>query len=261
MNIKKKLFFRRQINPFFSVITVVKNDEKNILKTIKSISSQTFKNFEYIVVDGLSKDNTVNKALLKKKNINCLISKKDKGIYHAMNRGINLAKGKVVVFVNSGDTLTKNALKVVAKKFKIIKNLDFVFGTVKRYYINKPVLKHGYNPKRILYNFDFATAHSTGFFIKKKKLIGIGKFNTKYKISADYDIYYKAIVINRLKGDATSKKNLIGIVQAGGHSSKFSFFQHLFEETKIRLNNNQNLVFISIIFINAILKFFIKKLF
>ena len=61
MSIKKKLLFRRQKNPFFSVITVVKNDEKHILKTISSISKQSFKNFEYIIVDGLSKDNTVNK--------------------------------------------------------------------------------------------------------------------------------------------------------------------------------------------------------
>ena len=261
MSIKRKMIFRRKKNPFFSVITVVKNDEKYILKTISSISNQTFKNYEYIVIDGLSKDNTVNKILLKKKKINCLVSKKDKGIYHAMNRGIDLAKGKVIVFVNSGDTLTKNALKIVSKKFKKIKNLDFVFGTVKRHYITKHVLKHGYNPKRLLYNFDFATTHSAGFFIKKNKLLHIGKFNTKYKISADYDIYYKAILINKLKGDSTSKNNLIGIVQSGGYSSKFSFFQHLLEETKIRLNNNQNVIFISIIFLNAILKYFIKKLF
>ena len=260
MSIKKKLLFRRQKNPFFSVITVVKNDEKHILKTISSISKQSFKNFEYIIVDGLSKDNTVNKILLKKKNINCLVSKKDNGIYYAMNRGISLAKGKIIVFVNSGDTLTKNALKIVSKKFKKIKNLDFVFGTVKRYYTTQTILKHTYSPKRILYNFDFATAHSTGFFIKKNKLLDIGKFNTKYKISADYDIYYKAIVTNKLKGGSTGKNNLVGIVRAGGHSSKFTFFEHLVEETKIRLNNNQNIIFISIICVNAILKFFLKKL-
>ena len=147
------MFFRRQNNPLFSVITVVKNDEKNILKTISSISNQTYKNFEYIVVDGLSKDNTISKILLKKKYINCLTSKKDKGIYFAMNKGIGLAKGKIIVFVNSGDTLTKGALNVVSKKFKTIKNLDFLFGTVKRHYTTKIVLKHGYNPKRILYNF------------------------------------------------------------------------------------------------------------
>ena len=182
MNIKKNLFFKRQNGPFFSVITVVKNDEKNIIKTITSVSNQTFKDYEYIVIDGLSKDNTVNKILLKKKNINRFISKKDGGIYFAMNKGISLAKGKVIVFVNSGDVLTKNALKKVSEKFINTKNLDFVFGTVKRYYTTKSVLKYNFNPKRILYNFDFATAHSTGFFIKKNRLVDMGKFNTKYKM-------------------------------------------------------------------------------
>ena len=174
---------------------------------------------------------------------------------------MNVSKGKIIVFVNSGDTLTKNALKIVSKKFKFNKSIDFVFGTVKRDYITKSVLKYSYNPKRLLYNFDFATAHSTGFFIKRNKLVDIGKFNTKYKISADYDVYYKAIIKKKLKGDSTNKNTLIGIVQAGGYSSKFSFFQHLIEETKIRLDNNQNIFFVFIIFVNAIFKFFLKKIF
>tara|TARA_B100001123_G_C15234645_1_gene996643 strand:- start:798 stop:1583 length:786 start_codon:yes stop_codon:yes gene_type:complete len=261
MSIKKNMIIRRKNNPFFSIITVVKNDEKYILKTISSISNQTYKNYEYIIIDGLSKDNTVNKILLMKKYINRLVSKKDKGIYYAMNRGIDLAKGEIIVFVNSGDTLTKNALKLVSKKFNSLKNLDFVFGTVKRHYLTKSVLKYGYNPKRLLYNFDFATAHSTGFFIKRNKLLDMGKFSTKYRISSDYDIYYKAIIKKKFKGSATSKNNLIGIVQSGGYSSKFSFFQHLLEETKIRLDNNQNIIFVYIVFLNAIIKFFLKKLF
>ena len=110
-------------------------------------------------------------------------------------------------------------------------------------------------------NFDFATAHSTGFFIKRNKLLDMGKFSTKYRISSDYDIYYKAIIKKKFKGSATSKNNLIGIVQSGGYSSKFSFFQHLLEETKIRLDNNQNIIFVYIVFLNAIIRFFLKKLF
>ncbi len=261
MKLKKKIIFRRKKNPFFSIVTVVKNDEKNILKTLSSISGQTFKNYEHIVVDGLSQDNTINKLLLKKKKINVLISENDHGIYYAMNKGMFLAKGKIIVYVNSGDILTKNALKIISKKFNSLKSLDFVFGTVKRHYTNSTILKYGFNEKKLLYNFDFATAHSTGFFVKRKKIIEIGGFNTKYKYSADYDFYFKAIIKKKLKGDFTKKNELIGIVQSGGFSSQISFLSHLLEECKIRLDNKQNFIFVFVIFINAIFKFILKKLF
>jgi len=62
-------------------------------------------------------------------------------------------------------------------------------------------------------------------------------------------------------GDQTTKKQLIGEVSAGGFSSKLSFYQHLIEETSIRLDNNQNIFFVAIIFINSIIKNFLKKLY
>ena len=80
-------------------------------------------------------------------------------------------------------------------------------------------------------------------------------------MSADYDFYYRAIIKKKLKGISTNKNNLIGIMKSGGYSSKISFFEHLLEETKIRYDNNQNLILISLIFCNAILKFIFKKIF
>ena len=203
------MFFKLQKKnkPFFTIITVVKNDQDNITKTINSIESQKFRDYEYIIVDGFSEDKTTEKILKKKRKINIIVREKDKGLYDAMNKGVKLSSGEVIVFVNSGDILTKKALEIIHKKFKKNK-VDFVFGTVKRHYTKKTILKHGFNPKRILYNFDFATAHSTGFFIKKKSLLKIGKFNLKYKCSADYDLYYKAIVKLNMVGDQTTKKQL-----------------------------------------------------
>ena len=100
--------------PFFSIVTPVKNGEKFIEQTIKSIVNQSFKNFEYIVVDGNSTGRT--KIILNKyKNkINHIISKRDKGMYHAIRTGFEFSKGKYFLWVNSDDFLAnRNVLRDV----------------------------------------------------------------------------------------------------------------------------------------------------
>ena len=256
---KEKFLINKKIrNPFFSIITVVKNSEKEVTKTIKSLIKQSFRNFEYIIIDGLSKDKTLSKILKNKKHITKLLSEKDEGIYFAMNKGLNLAKGEIVVFVNAGDTLTKHGLKKIFEIFDKNKKIDFVFGTVMRHYTKDKILKHGFNINRLKYNFDFATSHSTGFYIKRRKFIQVGKFNTSYKCSSDYDLYYKAIIKHKLKGGYTKKKDLIGIVSKGGFSSTYSYLDHLKEEMRIRFNNNQSIFIILLIAINSIFKNFFK---
>lgn len=246
--------------PFFSVITVVKNDEKNINRTIISILRQNLKDFEYLIVDGGSSDNTFQIIKSHGKKINFVISENDQGIYFAMNKGAKIANGKIIVYVNSGDILKNNALKIVKSYFTSNQKIGFLFGSVKRYYTNTIIYKHGINLKRILYNFDFATTHSTGFFIKKKIFKKMGYFNTKYKISADYDLYYRLILKKKILGIATKKNELIGVMKSGGYSSKIKFIDHLIEEIKIRNDNGQNKILTTLIFINAIIKNFIKNL-
>jgi|TARA_B100001741_G_scaffold307597_1_gene302663 glycosyltransferase involved in cell wall biosynthesis len=239
-----------------SIITVVKNDEQNIQKTIKSIISQKNINYEYIIIDGKSTDNTLKKIRKYKSKINKIISKKDNGIYDAMNKGIKVANGDVIVFCNSGDFFYKNSLQKVMLLFDKF-NYDFIFGTVLRNYKKGKILKFGFNFNRMLYNFDFATSHSTGFFLKKKIYNLIGNYNTKFKISADYDLYFRLYKKN-LRGGYTKKNQKIGNMKSGGFSSKMSFFQHLIEETKIRIHNSQNILFVLLIFVNAIFKNFNK---
>ena len=260
MKIKKKILFRKKKNPFFSVITVVKNAEKDVVKTIKSVKTQTYKNYEYIVIDGNSKDDTIKNIIRYRRNINFFISENDKGIYFAMNKALKYVNGEVIVFINAGDIFTKNALLKIHKKFKKNSKLDFIFGTVKRHYSNSTILKYGFNRTRLKYNFDFATAHSTGFFIKKKSMDLLKKFNTSFEFSADYDLYYRALIKFKLKGDYTNKKDLIGIFGSGGYSSKIGFFDKLIEESKIRIHNKQHLLLVSLIFINAVIKNYLKKL-
>lgn len=98
---------------FISIVTVVYNGEKTIRKTIESILCQEFKDYEYIIVDGLSKDNTVNIAREYERLFEGrlrIYSEPDKGIYDAMNKGIKLAKGDYIWLVNADDWIEKDAL-------------------------------------------------------------------------------------------------------------------------------------------------------
>ena len=250
MGTKKKLL---------SIITVVKNDSINIEKTIKSIISQNNQEIEYILIDGKSSDGTLQIAQKFYNKIDKIISSKDRGIYDAMNTGIKNSSGKYIGFCNSGDVLKKNSLKIIIKFLK--KDIDILFGTVKRNYISATIIKSGFNLNRLKYNFDFATSHSTGFYIKKNFHNKIGYYDLNFRCSADYDFYLRILKQKNLKIMSTSHNDVIGEVKSGGFSSTLTPIEHLKEETKIRFKNKQNILLITLICINAIIKIFLKKLF
>ena len=96
--------------PKFSIITVTYNAEDSIEGTVESVISQSFKSFEYIVIDGASTDNTNELLKNYKKQIDLIVSEKDEGLYDAMNKGILLAKGEFLLFLNAGDRLFNNTV-------------------------------------------------------------------------------------------------------------------------------------------------------
>ena len=100
-----------------SIVTVVFNDQENILKTIKSVTNQNFKDREYLVIDGGSTDNTKEIINQNISSIDKYISEKDKGIYDAMNKGIGLAHGDWIIFQNCGDV-------ILSIPFEAIKTAD-----------------------------------------------------------------------------------------------------------------------------------------
>ena len=135
-------------SPLITIITVVKNDEKKIEKTILSVLNQEYKNIEHIVIDGKSSDGTI--AIIKKyKNKLIFFSNKDKNLWQAMNRGIKKSSGSIIGILNSGDVFYPKALTIVSKYFNDYK-IDFLFGAVKK---NK--VFHLYEPEKIFYRFQF----------------------------------------------------------------------------------------------------------
>ena len=250
----------KDINLKISIITVVKNNENDIENNIKSLLNQSYDNYEHIIIDGSSTDKTVDIIKKYENNIHYWISEKDKGLYDAMNKGIDVATGDVIGILNSDDIFYKDALLYVKNYFQEYENIDFLFGTVIKY---KKLF--GFNPKKILWSFGFYTSHSVGFFIKSKSQKKLGYYNIKYKYSADYDLFYRMIVKQKMTGIATKENEVFGKFNSGGISSKIKFIDYLNENTKIRIDNGQNILFVYLIFsirffknINKIFKDLIK---
>ncbi|MDQ5929213.1 MAG: hypothetical protein QG594_991 [Bacteroidota bacterium] len=123
------MFPTYKYNPLISVITVVYNDESHIEDTIKSIINQTYKNIEYIIIDGKSTDNT-NAIINKYINfIKRYISEKDQGIYDAMNKGIKIANGEWIIFMNSGDKFYSETILSELHKF-LFSGYQLIYGKV-----------------------------------------------------------------------------------------------------------------------------------
>lgn len=217
--------------PFFSIITVTKNSENKIDKTIISVLCQSYKNFEYIIIDGNSEDETFNK-IKKYKNIKIkFFCRKDKNFYDGLNFAIKKAKGKYISVLNSGDFYLSNfILKKIHKNILKFQNYDFYFSNL--LFVNqsnkvkrKWVFKNFYNNLKDA----FKIAHPTIFFSKQiaKKF----RYNIKYAIAADLDL-----ILRLIKKKATYKHlNFFSVImETGGMSSfKGKFLKKICEDLKI----------------------------
>tara|TARA_B100000941_G_C28502800_1_gene555385 strand:+ start:2180 stop:2932 length:753 start_codon:yes stop_codon:yes gene_type:complete len=236
--------------PLISIITVVKNGEKHLEECINSVLTQSYKNIQYIIIDGNSTDNTISIIKKYEKDLFKWESQDDRGIYDAFNRGLKIATGELIGFINSDDIYCENALETLVKYYNEYPEIDFIFGSVKKHW----GVLHGYKPWKIKFTWGFYSSHSTGFFIKKEAAKKVGQYNLKYKFSSDYDYFYRMIVKEKLKGIGTKKNEMFGIFRRGGYSSKIKFIDHFFEEINIRIDNGQNKILILLIFIYKFIK-------
>jgi glycosyltransferase involved in cell wall biosynthesis len=249
---KKKFKFGNKSKPLVSIITVTYNSEKHLQESLQSVFQQKYKNYELIIIDGKSNDKTLKIIKKNEKKIDYWQSEKDKGIYNAFNKGIKLARGDLIGMVNSDDSLTPNALRILVKYYNRYPDKDFFFGSVKKHW----GILHGYNKWKIFYTWDFYSSHSTGFFIKKKAAKIVGQYDLKYKNHSDWDYMYRMIVHCKLKGISTKKKEVFGIFRSGGFSSKAKYIDHIFETIKIRKNNGQSKILVYFI---TLIKYFYNR--
>jgi len=177
------------INPLFTIITVVYNGEKSITKTINSVLKQTYGNFEYIIIDGNSTDNTNIIISNFKDSLTNFISENDLGIYDAMNKGIRLAKGEWVNFMNSGDVFNDENVLYNISKFieKDPLNLDIIYGNHILNFNDSLIKIKPMNLNRL--NYEMAFCHQSTFI--KNDILKSNYFNLQYKYASDFDMMNK----------------------------------------------------------------------
>ena len=194
-----------------SLITTTFNSGKTLEDTIQSVFSQSYLNIEYIIIDGLSEDNTIDiirkyeplfRGRLK------WISEKDNGLYDAMNKGIRMATGDIVGIINSDDFYhRRDTISKVAEAFQN-KEIQAVYGDVRfvnpdnldktvRYYSSR-----NFSPSRFRYGF--MPAHPT-FFTYRKYFEEFGFYKTDYHIAADYELLIRFLYTHQLKAKYLSQ--------------------------------------------------------
>jgi len=181
-----------------SIITVTFNSEKYLEDTLVSIFSQSYPDIESIVIDGKSTDGTLS-ILQKFQNKITYISEPDTGIYDAMNKGIELATGGIIGFLNSDDVLfDKEIIKKVVHSFS--SDVDCVYGNVILVNECNKIVRNYSSANFKLKDFEFGhMPPHPSFYVRKEAFQKFGHYNTSFKISADYDLLLRFLYIHKLK--------------------------------------------------------------
>lgn len=172
-----------------TVITVCYNAVNEIKTTIESVINQTYSNVEYIIVDGGSTDGTIDIIREYESRITRWVSEPDRGIYDAMNKGIRIATGDYINFMNAGDCFVDNTiLEQVSKRIPAGRTIDIIYGNS---------YKHDKLKKWKDYSHDFKVLHHHGAFCHQSGFIRTdyhksNLFDLKYKYFADFDFFHKS---------------------------------------------------------------------
>lgn len=176
-----------------SIITVCYNSQMHISSAMESVLNQTYKDIEYVIIDGDSKDNTVN--LIKQfepkfEGRMKWVSEPDNGLYDAMNKGIQMATGEVIGLINSDDLFCDNyAIEKVMDIFNKNKKLDSVYADL--FYVSQKntdkIVRRWVTGMQRLFEKGWHPAHPT-FYIKNEVYQNFGNFNLDFKLAADFEI-------------------------------------------------------------------------
>lgn len=205
-----------------SVITVCKNNQETIDKTICSVINQDYQNFEYIIIDGHSSDSTVKIINKFKKKIRYIISETDKGIYDAINKGIALSSGQIISILHADDIFINNqVLKNVFKYFNYNKDLNILLGSViYKKDFEKKIISRDYSSRFFMswmLRFGISPPHPSSF-IKREVYAKFGFYDNSFQIAGDYEIFLRYLLKKKLCYKIV--KDYFVVMRPGGLSDK-----------------------------------------
>lgn len=210
-----------------SIITAVYNNRETIEQCITSVAGQNYENVEHIVIDGGSTDGSLEIIKQYQSGFSFWTSEKDKGVYHALNRGIESATGDVIGFLHADDIYAdKNVIDWVVSGI-LNYNVESCYGDllyISRRNINKTVRQWTSRPySEGLFQKGWMPPHPT-FFVKKDVYIKYGNFNTDFKIAADYELMLRFLgkhkistcyiprVLVKMRTGGTSNRNIKNLI-------------------------------------------------
>jgi len=206
-----------------TIITVCYNSENTIEKTFQSLQSQTYNNIEYIVIDGYSRDGTKRIIENYKDIIFKFITEKDKGLYDAMNKGIELATGDLIGILNSDDVFTNDRVLENIAKFHLNNSVDASVSNVIQINEKGKVIRNysakNWSPKKL--KIGFMPPHPAIFF-KRELFDKYGDYHLGFKICADYELITRFFLKHEISWkffDITTHSMLIGGLSSSGFNS------------------------------------------
>lgn len=220
------------MNPKISVITICYNSVNTLEKTILSVINQNYDNLEYIVIDGGSKDGTVDIIKKYQNNIAYWVSEPDKGISDAFNKGIAAATGEIIGIVNSDDQYLPEALRTIAENYD--EEIDVYRGSIlihdedkKLEYTYQPSMKFNKLPIKV-------NVCHLPTFIRKEAYEKYGGYNTEFKLAMDLDLlrrfYHSGAKFKKID-------KVLGRFNVGGISTEAGIEKGFEERRKVILKN------------------------
>lgn len=224
-----------------TVITVCKNSEKTIERTINSVIKQKYQDLEYIIVDGGSEDSTLSIINKFREKINYVITEPDKGIYDAINKGIFLSSGDLISILHSNDIFFNDeVLNNVSRYFNDNKNFSILLGSLSyKKNFDKKLVKRYYSSrffKPWMLRFGVSPPHPSSF-IKREIYKKFEAYDSSFIIAGDFEIFARYLLKNNLSYKIA--KECFVVMQPGGVSGRGikSFYISTFEILKALKKN------------------------